>query len=135
MGIFEALKEMNDEPNFKKVDNGLFESMVEDVEIKEGVFETEIKISYIIVTPGKSEGGKITQWFKIKEDDSANDKKMRFIQWQVKAITGLETLKDADLLQALANSRGNLVEIEVSTHEYNGKNYQGVTVKNFVKGN
>jgi hypothetical protein len=136
MSIFDAFKEMDEEPSFKKVIDGLYEAVIEDVVIKEDIFETEIRIQYKIATPGPSQGGTISQWIKMKEDDSSNEKKMKFLQWQLRAITGLESLKaESDLLGKVAASREHTIEIEVKTREYNGKSYQGVTAMNFVKGN
>lgn len=131
MSIFNKLADMNDEPQFKEVGEGEFSAIIDDVEIKEDIFQTEIRVRYQ-VAEGEFAGGKITQWLKMKDEDAQNDKKMKFYQWQFKAISGAESLKGLDPLELVAGSRGNTVIIEVKNNEYNGKIYKNVTCKTFV---
>lgn len=129
MGIFDDISNMEDTP--KSAKDGEYEAIVNDIEITEGIFETKIKVVYQITTPEYA-GQKSYQYLTIKEDDKSNDKKMRFIQWQMKALSGLESLKGINVLEAVAAAKGSTVLIEVSTREYNGKTYTGATCKEFI---
>lgn len=129
MNIFDEIANMEDMP--KSAKDGEYEAIVNDIEITEGIFETKIKVVYQITTPEYA-GQKSYQYLTIKEDDKSNEKKMRFIQWQLKSLTGLETLKGINVLEAVAQAKGSTVVIEVSTREYNGKNYTGATCKDFI---